>query len=110
MFSRCWLAETLDLDECDYAPTYRPDQAHIGLSESYLRTNALGPRLTKEEANDRRLLRPICRKHHSELDNPNCEDVRLEREHIPESVWEYAAEHSSPKHNLTTRLQFLYPE
>lgn len=105
MFSRCWLAELLDLDECDG----RIDKAHIGLTERYLRTNAIGPRLSKDDANDSRLLRPICRKHHSELDNPNC-DVDLQREHLPESVWEYAAEHSSPKHNLTARLDFLYPE
>lgn len=92
---RCFLAHKPG--QC----TWPYDFAHIGFSEHWLHKAPNGPRLDKAQANDRRLLRSVCRAHHHLLDYGS---GSLEREDIPESVWEFAREFG-----LEWRLNRLYP-
>ena len=82
----CWLHYTLGVDGC-MGPI---DPAHVGFSEHWLSKAPTGPHLTKEQANDPRILRPICRKHHHQFDFGKLD---LTRAQLPPSVEEYAKEH-----------------
>lgn len=93
----CWLAEVLDLDDCEG----RLDPAHIGFTEHWLRKAPTGPKLTKEQGNDPRIIRLVCRAHHHRLDFGRLD---LTRRQLPESVAEYAQEFQ-----LTARLDRDYP-
>ncbi len=85
---RCWLSLALNiLDPCAYRADGQPDAAHIGFTENWLSKAPTGPRLSKQEANDPRILRPICRKHHHLLD---AKKLRLHRDDIPLDVEEFA--------------------
>src|SRR5512139_1445037 len=93
----CWLASKLGLDACDG----RLDKAHVGFSEHYLSKAPTGPKLSKEEANDPRIVRNICRKHHHQLDFGKLD---IPRRCIPGSVWEFAEEKG-----LVAKLDREYP-
>lgn len=96
---KCFLAH---ISECDG----RIDRAHIGFSKQRLKSiwseelikrkygrphNGAILELSKDDfANDPRLIQPICRKHHHQLDQ-----LRLKPEQIPvipEPVMEFAKE------------------
>jgi hypothetical protein len=94
---QCWLAARLNLDGCEG----RIDFAHIGFTEHWLHKAPTGPKLTKKQANDPRILRPVCRHHHHRFDFGRLD---LTRSQIPESVEEYAEEFQ-----LTARLDRDYP-
>lgn len=87
----CWIAEIglASPQLCVYRADGQPDAAHLGFSENWLSKSATGPHLSKEEANDPRLLKPICRKHHGMLDNGSLSVLRSQ---LPASVEEYAEE------------------
>lgn len=95
--SYCWLCGLLR-QECD-GPPY--DKAHIGFTEHWLSKAPTGPKLTKEQANDPRILRWVCRPMHHRLDFGRLD---LTRSQIPESVEEYAEEFK-----ITARLDRDYP-
>lgn len=84
---KCWLVEV----GVSRAPCEAPwDWCHIGFTEHWLSKSPTGPRLSKEEANDPRLLKLCCRADHHSLDQGN---ITLTQTQLPESVWEYAREH-----------------
>lgn len=97
----CWVATVFGLDGCQFRPDGQPDMAHVAFRENWLLKAPLGPHLTKEQANDPRILRPVCRLHHGQLDNYR---LALRRHQLPESVEDYAREF-----NLLDRLDYLYP-
>lgn len=99
---RCWLALALDLDACAYRADGQPDAAHIGFTENWLSKAPTGPHLTKDEANDPRILKPICRKHHDLMDKGR---IQLFRDDIPLDVEEFAKDFK-----IAYRLDYWYGE
>lgn len=101
----CWLAHR---GECEYRADGQPDQAHVGFSKRQLRAiwdrESVKTKIVGEEpderilsiaredfATDRRVLKPICRRHHDELDGPS--DFKLRRADLPPSVIEFAEDY-----------------
>lgn len=94
----CWLAHILDLDDCDNVI----DIAHVGFSEHWLHKAPTGPKLTKKQANDPRILRPVCRAHHTRFDYGKLD---IERHDIPASVEGFARQYK-----LEYKLDKEYPK
>ena len=95
----CWLVGIGAVSTpCEMRPDGQFDPAHIFFSKHYLTKAPLGPGLTKEQAMDPRILRPLCRRHHHEYDSKR---IVLAREQLPESVIDFAHDYSL-EHKLPT--------
>lgn len=89
----CWLSRVLgpEIGSCRYRADGRPDRMHVGFTEHWLSKAPTGPHLSKQEANDPRLLEDGCRYHHGNFDN---HFYKLTREQVGEARESFARDYN----------------